>query len=100
MVFSQMVRNNYHTCNLDFSIDSKHEGKGLISEAAQSSRSLYIRVSNHFSDNKRAASVLKSLGFAKEGRAKDYIFSMVNGMIKFLIRLLTLIGVSRKVLKS
>ncbi|WP_375609423.1 MULTISPECIES: ribosomal protein S5-alanine N-acetyltransferase [unclassified Bartonella] len=82
--FTNVVRGVFQACHLGFSLDEKQQGKGLMFE----SLSALIRhifhvyylhriMANYMPENTRSETLLKRLGFAKEGYAKDYL--MISG---------------------
>jgi ribosomal-protein-alanine N-acetyltransferase len=78
---SQIIRGPFQACYLGYGIAKKHEGKGLMSEAvcgvisyAFEELNIHRIMANHLPSNERSASLLKRLGFVREGLAKDYLF--------------------------
>ena len=82
--FSQIARGPFQACYLGYGIAEKHEGKGLMFEAVRavidfafSKLNIHRIMANHLPDNHKSAKLLKRLGFATDGLAKDYLF--ING---------------------
>ena len=78
--FTNITRGPFQACHLGYSIDARHEGKGLMSEILDSSLSYVFRqlglhrvMANYVPENERSARVLERLGFEKEGYAKSYL---------------------------
>jgi len=78
---SNIVRRAAQFCHLGYSIDSGHEGKGMMKEALQSvitygfsAMNLHRIMANYQPENSRSGGLLRSLGFNVEGYARDYLF--------------------------
>ncbi len=79
--FTNFVRGPFQACHLGYSIDGTLEGTGCMSEAlrvalpwAFATLKLHRIMANHIPENVRSAKLLKKLGFAVEGYARDYLF--------------------------
>jgi ribosomal-protein-alanine N-acetyltransferase len=79
--FTQIVRGAFHACYLGYEIDKRVEGRGLMREALEAGIAhvftvlkLHRIMANHLPHNQRSAGLLKRLGFAPEGYARDYLF--------------------------
>ncbi len=81
---SNIVRGVFQACHMGYSIGERYQGQGymkkIVSHAiayAFNDIRLHRIMANHMPDNERSAALLKSLGFEKEGYAKDYL--LING---------------------
>ena len=81
---SNMVRGVFQACHMGYSIAEQYQGQGymkkIVSHAigyAFNDMKLHRIMANHMPDNERSAALLKSLGFEKEGYAKEYL--LING---------------------
>jgi len=82
--FTNIVRGAFQACYLGYSIDYRFEGKGLMYEAVKAGIShvfnemkLHRIMANYIPTNERSGNLLKKLGFAVEGYARDYL--LING---------------------
>jgi ribosomal-protein-alanine N-acetyltransferase len=82
--FSQIFRGPFQACYLGYQIDSAGEGKGFMSEAIKRAiqymfeeQNLHRIMANYMPSNSRSAKLLQNLGFAIEGKAKNYL--LING---------------------
>jgi ribosomal-protein-alanine N-acetyltransferase len=82
--FTQIVRGPFQSCMLGYAIDAAFEGQGLMREALEAaiehvfaSLRLHRIQASYIVDNRRSASLLKRLGFVREGLARNYLF--ING---------------------
>jgi ribosomal-protein-alanine N-acetyltransferase len=82
--FSAFIRGAFQACYLGYSIDYRDEGRGLMSEAlaaairyAFDDLQLHRIMANYVPTNERSGRLLRKLGFAVEGYARDYLF--ING---------------------
>lgn len=71
-------------CSLGYSMDAECQGRGLMQEALRATNSyvfdslkLHRIGANYMPRNKASAAVLRALGFAVEGYARDYL--RING---------------------
>lgn len=81
---SNIVRGVFQACHMGYSVAERYQGQGymkkIVSHAvgyAFNDMQLHRIMANHMPANKRSAALLKSLGFEKEGYAKDYL--LING---------------------
>lgn len=82
--FSNLVMGVFKACNLGYSIDSDYQGQGYMKEALTTAirymfenRGFHRVMANYLPYNSRSGLLLKSLGFRREGLAKDYLH--ING---------------------
>lgn len=82
--FSHILRGSLQGCLLGYSIDAKHQGKGLMREALETginfvfdAMKLHRVQANFIPENVRSRKLLDRLGFVEEGFAKDYLY--ING---------------------
>jgi [ribosomal protein S5]-alanine N-acetyltransferase len=83
--FTNIVRGPFLACHLGYSIDYRHEGKGLMREALVAGiEYMFERVGLHRimasyrPENARSERLLRSLGFEREGFARAYL--KINGV--------------------
>ena len=79
--FTQFFRLALQRCILGYSVDGAHEGQGLLREGLEASVGYvfeelgFHRIeANYMPTNERSGNVLRRLGFAVEGYARDYLF--------------------------
>jgi ribosomal-protein-alanine N-acetyltransferase len=80
--FSQIARGPFQSAMLGYTIDSAHEGRGLMREALEAALAdafgprvaLHRVQANARLENTRSLSLLARLGFVREGVAKEYLF--------------------------
>jgi ribosomal-protein-alanine N-acetyltransferase len=79
--YTQIVRGVFQACYLGYRIARECEGRGLMREALQAgnaymfkTRRIHRIMANHVPGNERSAGLLRRLGFAREGVARDYLF--------------------------
>jgi [ribosomal protein S5]-alanine N-acetyltransferase len=82
--FTQIVRGAFMACTLGYSVDQDAQGQGLMGEAlARALRHVFDELglhrvmANYMPINERSGRLLRKLGFAIEGYARDYIY--ING---------------------
>lgn len=82
--FTNIVRGPFQACFLGFSIGSRYEGRGLMSEALGAAIEhvfnqyrLHRIMANHRPENLRSGKLLTKLGFEREGLARAYL--KING---------------------
>lgn len=82
--FTHIRRGPLQACELGYGLDFRYQGKGLMTEAlhaacgyAFNTLKLHRIQANHLPENLRSAAVLRRLGFAVEGYARDYL--LING---------------------
>ena len=78
---SQIYLGPFRACYLGYQLDHAAVGQGLMHEALQrvieyafGERKLHRIMANYVPTNERSARVLRRLGFAVEGYARDYLF--------------------------
>lgn len=81
---SNIVRGVFQACHMGYSVAERYQGQGymkaIVSHAiayAFDELKLHRVMANHMPDNQRSAALLASLGFEREGYAKEYI--LING---------------------
>ena len=81
---SNIVRGVFQSCHMGYSIAQRFEGEGKMKqivthviEFAFQELKWHRIMANHMPANQRSAGLLKSLGFEKEGYAKEYL--LING---------------------
>jgi [ribosomal protein S5]-alanine N-acetyltransferase len=77
---SQVVRGPFQAAYLGYQLASRHEGRGLMTEALRAvvthafgEMRLHRLMANHVPENDRSRRVLERLGFVREGLARDYL---------------------------
>ena len=82
--FTNIVRGPLQACFLGFSLGSRYEGRGLMSEALSvaidyvfGQYRLHRIMANHRPENLRSGKLLAKLGFEREGLARAYL--KING---------------------
>ena len=82
--YSNIVRGVFQACNLGYSLRESEQGKGLMHEALKAGLEYLHKEQNidriqasYMPRNEKSASVLKKLGFEKEGLARGYL--KING---------------------
>lgn len=77
---SNIVRGVFQACHLGYSVSRRYEGQGymkrIVRHAIQyafNDMNLHRIMANHMPDNERSAALLKSLGFEREGYARDFL---------------------------
>lgn len=81
---SNIVRGVFQSCHMGYSVDRNFEGQGKMLKLAQHTidyafgeLKLHRIIANHMPTNTRSESLLKRLGFEREGYAKKYL--QING---------------------
>lgn len=81
---SNIVRGVFQACHMGYSVAKRYEGQGymkkIVSHAigyAFNDMKLHRIMANHMPENERSAALLQSLGFEREGYARDYL--LING---------------------
>ncbi len=81
---SSIVRGVFQACYMGYSVAERFEGQGkmklIVSEVidyAFIELKLHRIMANYMPSNERSGKLLESLGFEKEGLAKDYLY--ING---------------------
>jgi len=79
--FNNVIRGGLQACTLGYSLDHRHEGRGLMSEALATAIPFVFRAlklhriqANYVPINERSGRVLRRLGFVVEGYARDYLY--------------------------
>ncbi|ADO75908.1 GNAT family N-acetyltransferase [Stigmatella aurantiaca] len=82
--FTHIRRGPIQACELGYGLDFRYEGKGLMTEALRAAcayafeaMGLHRIQATHLPENLRSAAVLRRLGFAVEGYARDFL--LING---------------------
>ncbi|MFP8966347.1 GNAT family N-acetyltransferase [Pokkaliibacter sp. CJK22405] len=82
--FSNIVRGAFQACHLGYAIDEEKQGLGYMKEALNALIPIMFEeyrmhriMANYMPENNRSASVLESLGFEIEGKARAYL--EING---------------------
>ena len=78
---SNFVRGVFQACHLGFGIDAQYEGSGRMREALErvltyafDELELHRVMANYQPTNERSGALLRRLGFATEGFARDFLF--------------------------
>jgi len=78
--FTAMTKAPTYSCDIGFSIALKHQGQGLMFEVLQrliaylfDEKKMHRIVARYHPDNQRSQSLLETLCFEREGRAKAYL---------------------------
>lgn len=78
--YTNIIRGTYQACHLGYAIAERHQGKGLMYEALQTSigyvfeeMRLHRIMANYMPHNQRSGNVLERLGFTIEGRARQLL---------------------------
>ena len=81
---SNIVRSVVQACNLGYSVAERYQGQGYMKAIvlhainyAFDELKLHRVKADHMPSNERSEALLRSLGFEREGYAKDYI--LING---------------------
>jgi ribosomal-protein-alanine N-acetyltransferase len=79
--FSSVIRGVFQACNLGYKLDRRMQGQGYMSEAARAGiefafKTLLLHriMAAYMPHNQRSAALLRRLGFAIEGVARDYLY--------------------------
>ena len=79
--YTNIVRGPFLACHLGYQIAHSHEGQGLMAEALRAANEFVFRVmhlhrimANYRPENERSGRLLETLGFVREGLARDYLF--------------------------
>jgi ribosomal-protein-alanine N-acetyltransferase len=88
ITFSNIVRGPFLACYLGYNLDRAHVGQGLMYEALGAAirhvfedLQLHRIMANYMPINQRSGRLLRRLGFAVEGYARDYLFVAGPGKI-------------------
>jgi ribosomal-protein-alanine N-acetyltransferase len=78
--FRNVVRGAFQACTLGYSLDHRHQGRGLMGEALEAATGflfgawgLHRIMANYIPRNERSGRLLERLGFVREGYAKGYL---------------------------
>lgn len=78
--FSNLTQFPFHACNVGYSLAQSAQGRGIMRRALKaacqwmfSEKGLHRIMAAYIPRNVRSANVLESLGFEKEGLAKQYL---------------------------
>ena len=78
--FSNIIRGAFQSCTLGYGLDAAHVGQGLMEEALRTMVPLTFELfdlhriqANYQPTNERSGRLLRRLGFAVEGYARDYL---------------------------
>lgn len=78
--YSNVVRGSFQACHLGYALGEAFQGQGLMQEAIEAANHYLFEdlkfhriMANYLPENKRSEKVLKSLGFEREGFAKQYL---------------------------
>ncbi|MCG8414408.1 MAG: GNAT family N-acetyltransferase [Pseudomonadales bacterium] len=81
---SNIVRGVFQACHMGYSIAERYQGQGYMKvitshavKYAFKELKMHRIMADHMPSNDRSAALLKSLGFEREGYAKEYI--LING---------------------
>lgn len=79
--YTNIVRGAFHACHLGYQIGRESQGQGLMAEALRAANAFMFDVmrmhrlmANFRPENTRSRALLRRLGFAEEGLARDYLF--------------------------
>lgn len=77
---SNIVRSVFQSCHIGYSVACRYEGEGRMKEIvmhtidhAFNKLKLHRIMADHMPDNERSAGLLKSLGFEREGFAREFL---------------------------
>jgi len=83
--YTNIIRGTFEAAHLGYALAEKHQGKGIMFEAVESSKGyifdelkLHRIMANYLPRNRRSAALLKKLGFEIEGEAKKLL--KINGV--------------------
>lgn len=78
--FNNIIRGVFQACHLGYSIAQHYQGQGLMQEALRTAidfafeqLQLHRIMANYMPRNERSGKLLRKLGFAPEGYARDYL---------------------------
>ncbi len=81
--FTRIMMEYFQACYLNFLLDERHKGQGLMFEGAGQCIDMMFRfglhriMANYCPENIRSGKLLARLGFEQEGLARDYLY--LNG---------------------
>ena len=83
--YTNIIRGTFEATHLGYALAEKHQGKGIMFEALNSSKDymfeevkLHRIMANYLPRNNRSGALLKKLGFVIEGEAKKLL--QINGI--------------------
>jgi ribosomal-protein-alanine N-acetyltransferase len=81
IAFTQIARGPFQSCMLGYALAREAQGRGLMHEGLRAAidhvfgaMRLHRIQANYVPTNERSGRVLRRLGFAVEGYARDYLF--------------------------
>ncbi|MDD1781788.1 ribosomal protein S5-alanine N-acetyltransferase [Enterovibrio sp. ZSDZ35] len=84
ITYSNVMQYPFHACTVGYSLDKNAQSKGIMRRALKMTNqwlfdnlNMHRIVASYMPRNKRSEAVLQSVGFLKEGEAKDYL--LING---------------------
>ncbi|MGF1690698.1 ribosomal protein S5-alanine N-acetyltransferase [Photobacterium kagoshimensis] len=82
--FSNLVKHPFHACHVGYSLGEHYQGQGIMRRAVAATvqwvfeeQNFHRVIAGYMPRNAKSEKVLESLGFEKEGYAKDYL--LING---------------------
>jgi ribosomal-protein-alanine N-acetyltransferase len=79
--YTNIVRGAFHACHLGYQVAREHQGRGLMAEALRAANAFMFEqmrihriMANFRPENERSRQLLRHLGFAEEGFARDYLY--------------------------
>lgn len=82
--YTNIVRGTFQSCQLGYALSAKHQGQGMMFEALTRTNQYMFDdlrlnriVAGYLPHNERSGTLLKRLGFEKEGYARRYL--KING---------------------
>ncbi|OAN18281.1 ribosomal-protein-alanine acetyltransferase [Photobacterium jeanii] len=82
--FSNLVKHPFHACHVGYSLGEAFQGQGIMRRAVDATvqwifedRNFHRVMAAYMPRNERSEKVLQSVGFEREGYAKDYL--LING---------------------
>jgi ribosomal-protein-alanine N-acetyltransferase len=79
--YTNIVRGAFHACHLGYQVARDHQGSGLMAEALRAANTFVFEhmrmhriMANFRPENERSRQLLRRLGFAEEGFARDYLY--------------------------
>ncbi|KXF82200.1 ribosomal protein S5-alanine N-acetyltransferase [Enterovibrio coralii] len=84
ITYSNIMQYPFHACTVGYSLAEDAQGRGIMRRALKAANqwlfdnlNLHRIMASYMPRNQRSAAVLHSVGFEKEGEAKDYL--LING---------------------
>jgi ribosomal-protein-alanine N-acetyltransferase len=79
--YTNIVRGAFHACHLGYQVARDHQGLGIMAEALRAANAFVFEqmrmhriMANFRPENDRSRALLRRLGFAEEGFARDYLY--------------------------